>query len=167
VTAVSARELIDALGLLPHPEGGHYRETFRAPPLPFELPGRGPRSASTAIYFLLGEGDFSAFHRVRSDEVWHHYAGAPLELVTLSETRATGAARAIRLGPNVLSGEVPQAVVEAGVLQAARPAGPGFSLCGCTVAPGFDFSDFEMPERATLLDRFPSAADSILALTRA
>jgi uncharacterized protein len=164
---VDAADLIAALGLSPHPEGGHYRETFRAPPLPCELPGRGTRAASTAIYFLLEQGDFSAFHRVRSDEVWHHYAGVPLELYTLRETAAGVEERVVRLGPNVLSGEVPQAVVEAGVLQAARPAGPGFTLCGCTVAPGFDFSDFEMPNREDLFERFPSAKDLIGALTRA
>jgi predicted cupin superfamily sugar epimerase len=163
---LTSAELIAALGLLPHPEGGHYRETFRAAPLPFDLPGRGSRAASTAIYYLLGAGDFSAFHRVRSDEVWHHYAGAPLELFLLCETPAASAERMIRLGPNVLAGEVPQAVVEAGVLQAARPTGSGFSLCGCTVAPGFDFSDFEIPNRDALLARFPNSKDLIRSLTR-
>lgn len=161
----TAAELVAALGLLPHPEGGHYRETFRAPPLPFELPGRGPRAASTAIYYLLREGDFSAFHRVQSDEVWHHYAGVPLDLYLLGGTGS--GAQAIRLGPNVLAGEVPQAVVPAGVLQAARPSGPGFSLCGCTVAPGFDFQDFEISNRDSLLQAFPASKDLILALTRA
>lgn len=161
----TAADLIAALGLLPHPEGGHYRETFRAPPLPFELPGRGPRATSTAIYFLLGEGDVSAFHRVQSDEVWHHYAGVPLELYLLGGTGSRE--QVIRLGPNVLAGEVPQAVVPAGVLQAARPSSPGFSLCGCTVAPGFDFQDFEISNRDALLEAFPGSKDLILALTRA
>jgi predicted cupin superfamily sugar epimerase len=165
VTA-TAEELVAALGLLPHPEGGHYRETFRAPALPFALPGRGARAASTAIYYLLGHGDFSAFHRVQSDEVWHHYAGVALELFLLGGTRAGLPPEVIRLGPNVLAGEVPQAVVPAGVLQAARPSGPGFSLCGCTVAPGFDFSDFEISNRDTLLSTFPSSRALILSLTR-
>lgn len=163
---VSAAELVETLGLLPHPEGGHYRETFRSPALPFELPGRGPRAASTAIYYLLEAGDFSAFHCVQSDEVWHHYAGAPLELVTLRETAGGPEQRVIRLGSNVIAGEAPQAVVQSGVLQAARPAGSGFVLCGCTVAPGFDFSDFEIPHRDTLLARFPASRDLILSLTR-
>lgn len=166
MTVATAAELIAALGLQPHPEGGYYRETFRAPPLPFELPGRGSRAASTAIYFLLDQGDFSALHRVRSDEVWHHYLGAPLDLFTLRETPGGGEQRAIRLGSNVLAGEVPQAVVEAGVLQGARPGASGFSLCGCTVAPGFDFSDFEMPVRAKLLTLFPGAEGLIRSLTR-
>jgi uncharacterized protein len=163
---LTAADLIATLGLLPHPEGGHYRETFRAPLLPFELPGRGPRAASTAVYFLLEAGDFSAFHRVDSDEVWHHYAGVPLELVTLRQTPAGAEERVLRLGTNVLAGELPQAVVEAGVLQAARPIGPGFSLCGCTVAPGFDFSDFEIPSRDALIARFPASKARILSLTR-
>jgi predicted cupin superfamily sugar epimerase len=166
VTAASAAEMIATLGLVPHPEGGYYRETFRAPPLPFELPGRGPRAASTAVYFLLADGDFSAFHVVRSDEVWHHYAGTPLDLFTLRETANGFEQRVTRLGSNVLAGDAPQAVVEAGVLQAARPAGAGFSLCGCTVAPGFDFSDFAMPPRAELIARFPGATDLILSLSR-
>jgi uncharacterized protein len=166
VTA-TAPELVAALGLLPHPEGGHYRETFRARALPFDLPGRGSRAASTAIYYLLGPGDFSAFHRVRSDEVWHHYTGATLELFTLRETPAGPEQRVVRLGPNVLAGEVPQAVVEAGAFQAARPVGHDFSLCGCTVAPGFDFSDFEISRRDALLALFPSAKDLICSLTRA
>jgi predicted cupin superfamily sugar epimerase len=164
---VTAADLVAALGLLPHPEGGHYRETFRAPPLPVDLPGRGSRAASTAIYYLLEAGDFSAFHRVRSDEVWHHYAGAPLELYTLRETPSGPEERLIRLGPDVLFGQVPQAVVEAGVFQAARPAGSGFSLCGCTVAPGFDFSDFEIAEEGSLLALFPHSKDLIRSLTRA
>jgi uncharacterized protein len=162
----TATELVAALGLMPHPEGGHYRETFRAPPLPFDLPGKGSRAASTAIYYLLGAGDFSAFHRVRSDEVWHHYLGAPLDLYTLRETPAGPEQRRVRLGPNVLAGEVPQAVVEAGVFQAARTAGSDCSLCGCTVAPGFDFSDFEISPRDALLALFPSSSDLIHSLTR-
>jgi uncharacterized protein len=163
---VTAADLIARLGLLPHPEGGHYRETFRAPPLPVELPGRGTRAASTAIYYLLEWGDFSAFHRVKSDEVWHHYTGVPLDLFTLRHTPSGPEARVTRLGANVLAGEVPQAVVEAHVFQGARPVAPGFSLCGCTVAPGFDFSDFEISNRDALLALFPSLEAEILALTR-
>jgi uncharacterized protein len=166
VTATAA-ELVAALGLLPHPEGGHYRETFRAAPLPFDLPGRGSRAASTAIYYLLDAGEFSAFHRVRSDEVWHHYAGAPLDLFTLSETPTGPEQRTVRLGPNVLGGEVPQAVVPAGVFQAARSTRSGYALCGCTVAPGFDFSDFEISKRDILHALFPSSKDLIYSLTRA
>ncbi|HEV8548077.1 MAG TPA: cupin domain-containing protein [Polyangiaceae bacterium] len=161
---MDAQAIIGALGLAPHPEGGFYRETFRADVLPFELPGRGPRSASTSIYFLLDGGDFSAFHRVRSDEVWHHYAGVALELHTLESSRGH---RVEALGPRLELGERPQIVVPKDVYQAARLREPGFALCGCTVAPGFDFLDFEMPPRAELETLFPAEHSIIEALTRA
>ncbi len=155
MTELDPEELIQRLGLRPHPEGGHYRETYRAS---FEVPAHGGmRAASTAIYFLLRAGEYSAFHRVHSDEVWHHYSGASLELHTLSE----GIHQKVRLGPR----ETPQWVVRAGVWQAAR-AGDGAVLCGCTVAPGFDFADFEMAEREGLRAAFPAHSDVVEALTR-
>jgi predicted cupin superfamily sugar epimerase len=164
-----AAEIIRALELVRHPEGGYFRETFRSEVLPFELPNRGTRAASTAIYFLLERGDFSAFHRVRSDEVWHHYFGAPLELHLLRE----GASEELVLGPDLERNQRPQAVVRAHVLQAARllpcerDASSGdFSLVGCTVAPGFDFADFEMPKRSALLAEFPDQRALVEALTR-
>jgi predicted cupin superfamily sugar epimerase len=166
--ALSAPDVIRLLGLSPHPEGGYFRETFRSGDLPFDFPGRGARAASTAIYFLLGRGDFSAFHQIRSDEAWHHYLGAPLELHLIDG----GVHTRLLLGSDLERGERPQAVVSKGVLQAARPATrPGsaedFALVGCTVAPGFDFSDFEMPDRATLVLRFPEHRALIESLTRA
>jgi predicted cupin superfamily sugar epimerase len=131
---LTAEEVVRLLGLQPHPEGGFYRETFRAP-----APDGG-RAASTAIYYLLREEDVSAWHRVvDADEVWHHYAGAPLELTLWDGRERTS----LRLGSGLAAGERPQAVVPAGVWQAARPMG-GWTLVGCTVAPGFDFSGFEM-----------------------
>jgi predicted cupin superfamily sugar epimerase len=160
---MDAETLIRELALAPHPEGGFFRETFRAEQLPFELFERGARSASTAIYFLLSGEDFSAFHRVRSDEVWHHYAGTSLALHTLDAARGH---ETFTLGPRVELGERPQRVVRANVYQAARLAGPGYALCGCTVAPGFDFADFELPTRAALAALFPSAAEMVHALTR-
>jgi predicted cupin superfamily sugar epimerase len=162
--APEAEALIRALELVPHPEGGYFRETFRSPELPFELSGRGRRAASTCIYFLLKSGDFSAFHRVSSDEVWHHYLGVPLELHCLDRERGH---THVRLGPDILAGERPQHVVPAGTFQAARPARSGFTLCGCTVAPGFDFADFEMPPRAELAALFPTFAPLVTELTRA
>jgi uncharacterized protein len=160
-----ANDVIDELGLLPHPEGGFYVETFRGDALPHELPGRGERSASTAIYFLLRSEDFSALHVVASDEVWHHYLGDTLELHCFD---AAGAHRLTRLGAGLSSGERPQHVVRAGELQGARvAAGPhGFVLCGCTVAPGFDFADFRMPGRQELIAQLPDHADLVVALTR-
>lgn len=123
----TAEEVVDRLGMKPHPEGGFYRETFRD-------------DASTAIYYLLREEDRSAWHRVtHAAEVWHHYAGAPLELC-LSEGQGR---RVIRLGMDLAAGEEPQAVVPPGVWQSARPLG-GWVLVGCTVAPGFEFVSFEM-----------------------
>ena len=159
----SAETLIRTLELRPHPEGVFYRETFRARPLPFELPDRGPRTASTAVYFLLQGADFSAIHRVRSDEVWHHYLGVPLELHCFDPVRGH---ELVHLGPDIARGDRPQHVVRENVYQAARPARPGFALCGCTVAPGFDFDDFEMPSRAELLGLFPSLAPLVHELTR-
>ena len=147
-----ARAIVKAFGLAPHPEGGFYRETFRSSLQLESSQHAGPRSASTAIYFLLPAGSYSAFHRVRgSDEVWHFYDGDPLELHLLDEAGA----RSIHLGRTLANGDVPQAVVPAGVLQAAVTLGQRYSFCGCTVAPGFDFADFEMPKRGDLLISFP------------
>jgi len=163
--STEARAIADLLGLVPHPEGGYYRETFRAP-LAWTPPYTSPpaaRSASTAIYFLLPAGTFSAWHRIRSDEVWNHYRGAALEIHTLND----GGEHTVHLlGADVERGQRPQAVVPAGLLQGARPVGEGYALVGCTVAPGFDFADFEMPGRAALTRRFPRHRALIEALTR-
>lgn len=165
-------QLITALGLVPHPEGGFYRETFRSPIRVKPDPEGGwpqrkepaaRRNASTAIYFLLPAGSFSAWHRVTSDEVWHHYAGDPLELHQLDQRTGHSVER---LGPDVHAGQAPQVVVPAGTYQAAIAVGPRFALCGCTVAPGFDFADFSMPTRNQLLSAFPAARAIIEALTR-
>jgi predicted cupin superfamily sugar epimerase len=156
-----ARAMIAALGLRAHPEGGFFRETFRAP-LTVGAP-QGLRAASTAIYFLLPAGHFSALHRVRSDEVWHHYAGDRVELHVLSED---GAHAVTLLGSDVAGGERPQCVVPAGVWQAAVASGKRFALCGCTVAPGFDFADFEMPARDELVKTFPRLREIVEKLTR-
>lgn len=130
--SVTADEIIARLGLKPHPEGGHFRETFRAPDK-----GRG---ASTAIFFLLKAGERSHWHRVDADEVWHHYAGASLEL---SMSRDGTTAHHLRLGGDFGLGETPQLVVPRGVWQAARSLG-NWTLVGCTVAPAFDFAGFEL-----------------------
>ena len=131
--AAAADEIIALLGLVPHPEGGHYRETFRA--------GGGGRGAATAIYFLLKAGERSHWHRVvDADELWHYYAGAPLELSLSDDGRAV---RRLRLGLDFDLGERPQAVVPRGVWQAARSLG-AWTLIGATVAPGFLFEKFEM-----------------------
>lgn len=122
------------LGLVPHPEGGAYAETWRAPA------GAGERPAGTAIYFLLRAGEVSRWHRVDAAEAWHFYAGAPLELRISAEDGMT--VRRL-LGIDLTAGERPQAVVSAGAWQAARSLG-AWTLVGCTVAPGFDFAGFEL-----------------------
>jgi predicted cupin superfamily sugar epimerase len=158
--ALSITRLIN---MQPHAEGGFYCESFRAPLMIEGLPQGAPRNASTAIYFLLPAGTFSAFHQVRSDEVWHHYDGDPVALHILGED---GTYNQILLGPNLDAGERPQAVVLANQWQAAEPLGIRFALCGCTVAPGFDFADFELAKRAELAARFPERAAIIARFTR-
>lgn len=132
---MTAEEVIAHLGLAPHPEGGHYRQTWAADAGPDERP------AGTAILFLLGAGERSHWHRVDAAEVWHFHAGAPLVL-SMAQTDA-GPARDLSLGPALLDGEVPQAVVPAGWWQAARSTG-AWTLVGCTVSPGFRFEGFEL-----------------------
>lgn len=133
-----ADALIAALQLQPHPEGGHYREIFRSPQRVDPQDGRAPRSALTTIDFLLRAGEFSAWHRVASDEVWHLLEGGPLRLWLM----APGAANveAVVLAP-VGQGGTPRHVVPAGWWQAAEPLG-AFAYCAATVAPGFEFADF-------------------------
>lgn len=131
---LTADEVIELLQLSPHPEGGHYRETFRD-----AASVGGGRAASTAIYFLLRQGEVSRWHRVDAAEAWHWYAGAPLALAI-----ADGVGRhSVRLGPDLAAGDRPQAVVPARAWQQAASLG-AWTLVGCTVAPGFQFSGFEL-----------------------
>jgi uncharacterized protein len=162
-TPLSAQQLIRELALNPHPEGGHYREIFRSD-MRVTAPSGYERSASTAIYFLLQQGEFSAFHRVSSDELWHHYGGDALDVHLLEPSGP----RTLLVGRDFARGERPLGVVPAGCWQAARPrAGThGYALAGCTVAPGFEFRDFEMPPRTELLRIFPEHAALITSLTR-
>jgi len=141
VLSLSAADIIARLELKPHPEGGHFRETFRDP-----RADESGRSFSTAIYFLLARGERSHWHRIDAVEIWHFYAGSALSLqIVDGEVR-----RIIKLGPDLAAGEMPQAVVPAGAWQAAESTGD-WTLVGCTVAPGFDFAAFELAER----DWFP------------
>ncbi|HVH43806.1 MAG TPA: cupin domain-containing protein [Labilithrix sp.] len=157
-----AQRLVELLGLEPHPEGGFFREMWRSPLVLGSLPHGAPRAASTAIYFLLPAGAFSALHRVASDEVWHHYDGDPVELHVL-EGRVH---QTFILGRDLARGQRPQHVVPAGAWQAAVSVGAKWSLCGCTVAPGFDFADFEMPSREEMLRLLPDHAAAVKQLTR-
>jgi hypothetical protein len=131
---LSAEDVISLLELKPHPEGGHYRETFRDT----QTVGGG-RAASTAIYFLLKRGERSHWHRVDAAEAWHWYAGSALELLINTGTST----QALRLGSDLALGERPQAVVPARAWQAAETLGD-WTLVGCTVAPGFQFEGFEL-----------------------
>jgi predicted cupin superfamily sugar epimerase len=134
-------ELIRMLDLRPHPEGGHYREIFRSVATVKPQDDRDVRSALTTIYFLLTAGAVSRWHQVRSDEVWHLYEGGPLELLDLDLT--TRRLDTYRLGGVSTTDARPVRVIEAGHWQAARSLGP-YALMGCTVGPGFDFSDFRL-----------------------
>jgi uncharacterized protein len=162
---LSADEVIALLGLRPHPEGGHFAEVFRSSLAVTSDLHSGSRAASTAIYFLLKGGELSALHRVSSDEVWHHYAGDALELHAFDGQEHT----CHKVGTDLSAGERPLAVIPAGVWQAARvnPGGQhGYALVGCTVAPGFDFADFELPSRADMLQQLPAHAAWVRQLTR-
>lgn len=165
---MTLESLIRSLNLKPHPEGGFYAETYRAaesvaaPPLPARY--GGPRALSTAIYFLLTAQSCSVMHRLKSDEVFHFYDGDPVEMLLLPPD---GGGSVHVLGTDLAAGERPQAVVPAGCWQGARVRPGGrFALLGCTVAPGFDFADFEVGERGELTDRFPGHGGLIGALTR-
>jgi uncharacterized protein len=132
---LTADAVIKLLDLKPHPEGGHFRETFRD-----ALKIAGNRAASTGIYFLLARGERSHWHRVDAVEVWHWYGGAPL---LLEISQSAGSVAQVTLGCDLAAGERPQAVVPAHAWQAAQSLGD-WTLCGCTVAPGFDFNGFEL-----------------------
>jgi predicted cupin superfamily sugar epimerase len=159
---------IENLALIRHPEGGYYRETYRSP---FEikmssLPDGfdGPRSSSTAVYYLLDRGDVSVFHRLRSDEMWHFYDGHALLIHVLDEREGHSL---IKLGRALEEGEALQALVPAGRWFGAELAeSDQWALVGCTVSPGFDFKDFEMARRERLLESFPAHRDLVERLTR-
>ncbi len=129
----TADDIIAVLALEPHPEGGHFRETFR------DAAGQGGRAHSTAIYFLLRSGERSHWHRVDAAEIWHWYAGAPLDLEIADDDGRVS----VRIGSDLSAGERPQAVVPAGAWQSAASRG-AWTLVGCTVAPGFAFDGFEL-----------------------
>jgi len=158
---------VEKLRLEPHPEGGYFRQTYKAD-LTIAREALSPRfagdRASTAIYFLLERKNFSAFHRLRSDEVWHFYAGSPL-IVIVIEPDGTGSS--ILLGDDPEAGQVFQAVVRAGCWFASHVADwNSWALVGCTVAPGFEFNDFEMARRDELVKKYPQHRELIERLTR-
>lgn len=164
----AAESWIARLHLQPHPEGGYYAETYRSSEqvAAAHLPARyaGNRSFSTAIYFLIRGGQFSSLHRIQSDEMWHFYTGSQLTVYVI---HPEGHLQEIHLGPHPEAGEAFQAVVHGGCWFGAKVHdAEGYSLVGCTVAPGFDFADFELASRQELVRQFPQHAAVIEALTR-
>jgi len=166
---LTADEIRKHLKLLPHPaEGGFFGETYRAQHLlsPECLPRGypGPRSVSTAIYYLLTPDSFSAMHRLRGDEIFHFYLGDPVELLQIN---ANGSGEVVVLGQDIVSGMKLQHVVSGGAWQGSRLRDGGkYALLGTTVAPGFDYQDFEIGERDKLVAKFPEWSKMLVALTR-
>jgi predicted cupin superfamily sugar epimerase len=162
--AMKPEYLIRKLSLAEHPEGGYFRQTHKSDKQ-FDLPGYdSPRSACTTIYYLLKSSQFSAFHRIRSDEIWHFYAGSALALHVIERG---GHLRKIVLGNDPGKSQVFQAVVRAGDWFAASVVKTGlYSLVGCTVAPGFEYQDWELADRETLLKVYPRHRKIICKYTR-
>jgi len=165
---ISAAYWIEKLQLTKHVEGGYYKEIYRSPitvdkndlPVGFY----GSRNVCTAIYFLLEKDQFSAFHRIASDEIWHFYYGDALNIY---EFESDETLIEHQLGNNAESGEIFQTVIKAGNWFASRVSnGEGYALVGCTVSPGFDFEDFEMAERKLLIEQYPQYEELIKQLTR-
>lgn len=165
---ITAENLQEKFNLSPHPEGGFYRENYRSLEIipKSSLPRRfnGERNYSTAIYFLLKEGNFSAFHKISSDECWHFYTGGTLRIYII---HLNGRLEIIKMGNGLLKGEQFQAIVPAECWFASEPTpGTGYSFVGCTVAPGFDFGDLELAKRDELLKQFPQHKPLINRLCR-
>ena len=159
---------INQLRLLPHPEGGFYKETYRSSETVSSsaLPDRfdGDRNFSTAIYFLLRSGDRSVFHRIKSDELWHFYQGSTLSIYLLQQNDL----KILKMVADMEKRELLQVAIPANCWFGARVDEPGsYALCGCTVSPGFDFRDFEMARKEYLLEAYPEQAEIIAQLTHA
>nr|WP_299001113.1 cupin domain-containing protein [uncultured Allomuricauda sp.] len=160
--------LIKKFNLQPHPEGGYFKETYRSVGAIEEnsLPTiyNGKRNYSTCIYFLLTSDTFSAFHKIKQDEIWHFYAGSPLKLFMISDE---GDYSEQIIGADFKSGQFPQFVVPGGYWFGAKTLeSDSYSFVGCTVSPGFDFKDFVLPSQAELLEKFPQHEAIIKELTR-
>ena len=158
---MKAKQLIETLQLLPHPEGGWYRETYRSAETLVNKNG-AKRNVCTAIYFLLEGKDKSHFHRIESDETWFFHSGEALEIVMIESDNL----RKVLLGNDILKGEIPQFTIAAKTWFAAKiKSETGYSLVSCTVAPGFDFADFELAERAKLSNEFSELKNVIREFT--
>lgn len=165
---ITVQQLIAKYQLLPHPEGGYYCRTYASEEMipANALPKRfdADRLISTAIYFLLDGKNFSAFHRIKSDELWHFYAGDGLQIYVI---HPDGRGEVLKLGNDLSNDFSFQHLVKAGCWFASKPVTEnGFSFAGCTVAPGFDFADFELAEKETLLKQYPQHKEWIESLCR-
>lgn len=163
-----SKQWISSLNLIPHPEGGYFNEVYRSDEIidNMSLDNRylGSRSVSTSIYFLLDGDQFSAFHKIKSDELWHFYDGSSIKLYIMSED---GSLETKKLGITLEENEVPQIVIPKNHWFAAEPIDKSkFSLIGCTVAPGFDFTDFELGKRKDLINKYPKLKEIIKKFTR-
>jgi len=159
---MNGKEIVQKLGLLEHPEGGFYKETYRSS-CSIETDKNTIRNISTAIYFLLENDNISLFHRIQSDELWFFHQGEPLEIVFIKE----GVLNTIILGNSLENDEVPQATIAANTWFASSVKHlKGFSLVSCTVAPGFDFADFELANREDLINEFPNLKETIEKFTK-
>ena len=162
------QSLITNLQLEPHPEGGFFRETYRSKEIIDKetLPSyfKGNRNYCTSIYYLLRSEDFSAFHKINQDEIWHFYMGSPIELYSIS---LDGTLKVVKIGLEITNSEVPQYVVPKHNWFAAKVVKPeSFSLVGCTVSPGFDFNDFILAKKDDLISKFPQHETLITNFTR-
>lgn len=161
-------EIVDSLKMEPHPEGGFYKETYRSKEVvPQSVLGNefsGDRNCCTAIYFLLTSENFSAFHRIKQDEIWHYYNGSSLYVHVIDQA---GKYTRYTVGMNLSKGELPQLLVPAGCWFASSVKDvDSHSLVGCTVSPGFDFDDFELADRESLITEYPDYNDVITQFTR-
>lgn len=158
---MNAKDIINKLKLIPHPEGGFYRETYRSNQLIITKEGQN-RNTSTAIYYLLENKNKSNFHRIKSDELWFFHQGQPIEIKLIQDNKLT----TIILGNDIEKGESPQTIIPENCWFASKVKNEiGFSLVSCGVAPGFDFSDFELAKRENLIQQFPHLKDVIEEFT--
>ena len=165
---MTVETLVKELDLLPHPEGGYFKETYRSEGkiahTCLSPDFKGDRNIATGIYFLIEKGNFSALHKIKSDETWHFYYGDALEVIEINEL---GQLTITQIGASILQGETFQYTVKANTWFGSRVSGNGlFSLVGCTVYPGFDFNDFELANRENLIKLFPNHQNIITELTR-
>jgi len=164
---IKADTLIKSLNLVPHPEGGYFKETYQSEDIVSGLPDRyqgQSRSSGTSIYYLLKGNQYSAFHKIQSDEIWHFYEGSPLKIYVIDHN---GKLNIHLLGNDINNGGNYQIVIKHNQWFAAQPIEQkGYTLMGCTVSPGFDYTDFQLAKRNELLEKYPEHHSLIMEFTR-